>query len=164
MTELNEIDSIISNYINIDALRSFQLNALQIMIKKYFNCINNIDDENVTFVYGYPGSGKTFASLIAAKIFIDRGWCEKVIIVVPSGNLLDQWRDEAEKDIIGLDLTKNSSYKERQLDFATSKKIRDRFDGHLITYQRLVKKESYEGLLSEFSKFSYMCIFDEAHQ
>ena len=47
-----------------------------------------------------PAAGKTTASLKAAHEGLSRGWFEKIVIVVPSRNLVGQWiEDAAEKGI-----------------------------------------------------------------
>jgi len=55
-----------------------------------------------------PGGGKTMAALQAARTWMAAGSDRRVIVVVPTDSLREQWREEAAK--AGLDLqTKNAA-------------------------------------------------------
>ncbi len=97
-----------------------------------------------------PGAGKTRAALHAASKWKHRGHDRKIIIVVPSTNLAQQWQDEA-AGMFGLQLQNKE----------VSAALKAGFDGCVITYQFLVT--NYEIINFICCRNDSMVILDEAH-
>lgn len=107
--------------------------------------------EGVDFMLAaLPGSGKTIASLYCAKEFLDGGANRKIIIVVPTDHLREQWRNEAYK-VFGLNL--------QTKDFRGT--LRNATDGVITTYQAVAA--SPVNFLALANRHDIMLIADEIH-
>lgn len=96
-----------------------------------------------------PGSGKTMAALELARVWKSRRSDRQIIVVVPSDNLREQWRDEAA--LFGLSL--------QTKEFGNN--FKDGFHGVVITYQGLQSNSLILRVLC--GKCPTMVIFDEIH-
>lgn len=96
-----------------------------------------------------PGGGKTLATLSVARDWLNAGTDRKLVIVVPSKNLQDQWQNEALK-VFGIHLQQDI-YKSHESDY----------HGCLPTYQWL--SQNVEAFRYTVSKRPTMVIFDEIH-
>lgn len=107
--------------------------------------------EGVDFMLAaLPGSGKTIASLYCAREFLDGGYNRKVIIVVPTDHLREQWRNEAYK-IFALNL--------QTKDFKGS--LRNQSDGLITTYQAVAASPmNFQALAN---RHDVILIADEIH-
>lgn len=96
-----------------------------------------------------PGGGKTIAALHCAKSFLNAA-SRRLIIVAPTKNVQEQWRDEA-KRVFNLELLSK--------DF--SGHLQPGFDGVVTTYQAVSQNAD---LFRRFcSKYACMAILDEIH-
>ena len=98
-----------------------------------------------------PGAGKTRMALSAAVALRDRGEIERVIVVVPTDQLRQQWSMEAVA--FHLDLTANHRN--------DSGALPSDVDGAVVTYQQLPYAASYWRKLT--STKPTLVIFDEIH-
>lgn len=97
-----------------------------------------------------PGGGKTLAALWVANEWLRDGINRQIIVVVPTNNLKEQWRDEARK-YFGIDL------KTKEIDIVSTEK----YDGYNISYQGL-DTLSYP-LMKYCNRRETMLILDEPH-
>lgn len=97
-----------------------------------------------------PGAGKTIASLIVAKMFLDSNEGGRVIVVVPSTNLRDQWRDEAWKNF-GISL--------QTKEFRGT--LKTDHQGAVVTYQTAANEPTLFRAI--VSRQPTLVIFDEIH-
>jgi superfamily II DNA or RNA helicase len=96
-----------------------------------------------------PGGGKTWAALVAARSWMAAGSDRRIIVVVPTDNLREQWRDEAKK--FGIDL----QTKEFGTDFKHG------FQGGVVTYSLVASQSLVFRKLCSVAPT--MVIFDEIH-
>lgn len=96
-----------------------------------------------------PGGGKTMAALHAARTWMSAGSDRRVIVVVPTDNLREQWREEAAR--MGLDL--------QTKEFGTS--FKHGFQGGVATYSLVASQSLVFRKLC--STAPTMVIFDEIH-
>jgi superfamily II DNA or RNA helicase len=96
-----------------------------------------------------PGGGKTFAALHAAKNWMQAGSDRRIIIVVPTDNLREQWRDEAVK--FGIEL----QTKELGTNFKHG------FQGGVTTYAGVCSQVTLFRCL--VGRAPTLVIFDEIH-
>ena len=96
-----------------------------------------------------PGAGKTMAALELARVWKSRRSDRQVMVVVPSDNLREQWRDEAA--LFGLSL--------QTKEFGAN--FKDGFHGGVFTYQGLQSNALTLRVLC--SKAPTLVIFDEIH-
>jgi superfamily II DNA or RNA helicase len=96
-----------------------------------------------------PGGGKTMAALQAARTWMAAGSDRRVIVVVPTDSLREQWREEAAK--AGLDL--------QTKEFGTS--FKHGFQGGVVTYSLVASQPLVFRKLC--SAAPTMVIFDEIH-
>lgn len=96
-----------------------------------------------------PAGGKTFASLEAVRLWLAAGRDRRVIVVVPTDNLREQWRDEARK--FGMEL--------QTKEFGTS--FKDDFQGGVVTYSLVANQPLVFRKLCAVAPT--MVVFDEFH-
>lgn len=96
-----------------------------------------------------PGGGKTMAALQAARTWMSAASDRRVIVVVPTDNLREQWREEAAR--IGLEL--------QTKEFGTS--FKHGFQGGVVTYSLVASQPLVFRKLC--SAAATMVIFDEIH-
>jgi superfamily II DNA or RNA helicase len=96
-----------------------------------------------------PAGGKTFASLEAVRLWMAAGRDRRVIVVVPTDNLREQWRDEARK--FGMEL--------QTKEFGTS--FKDDFQGGVVTYSLVANQPLVFRKLCAVAPT--MVVFDEFH-
>jgi len=96
-----------------------------------------------------PGGGKTVAALHAARSWMAAGVDRRVIVVVPTDNLRDQWREEASR--YGIEL----QTKEFGTDFKHG------FRGGIVTYSLVASQSLVFRKLCSVAPT--MVIFDEIH-
>jgi len=96
-----------------------------------------------------PGAGKTFAALTVARKYIDAGNDRRVLIVVPTVNLQDQWKRAA--TVFGINLQSH----EFRLNF------KDGFVGGVVTYQSLETSADLFRVIC--SRCPTLVILDEPH-
>jgi superfamily II DNA or RNA helicase len=96
-----------------------------------------------------PGGGKTMAALQAARTWMSAGSDRRVIVVVPTDNLREQWREEAAR--FGLEL--------QTKEFGTS--FKHGFQGGVVTYSLVASQPLVFRKLCSGSPT--MVIFDEIH-
>lgn len=106
------------------------------------------EPEKPFMLIAIPGGGKTFAALEAARRWMIGAADRRIIIVVPSDTLREQWRAEANK--FGLSL----QTKEFSQDFKHG------FEGCVTTYQYVA---SQRALFNGLCRSPVMVIFDEVH-
>lgn len=96
-----------------------------------------------------PGSGKTLASLWLASEWMRRGQHRRLIVVVPSQALKEQWREEAHESFrMNLQSRKFGNF------------LKPGFVGAVVTYQGIVNMEEFcQGVCGTDT----MVIFDEVH-
>jgi len=100
-------------------------------------------------VSAFPGAGKTFYALATFILEAQKGMANKIIVVVPSDNLREQWADNGHK--LGLNL------------LPLSKKYQNvyGFDGFVMTYHQL---QNYYRKVAHFCDRNIVLpIFDEIH-
>lgn len=96
-----------------------------------------------------PGSGKTMASLEAARRWLEAASDRRVIVVVPTDNLRKQWQDEAKA--FGIDL--------QSKEFGTN--FKHGFMGGVVTYHLVANQPLVFRKLCAVAPT--MVIFDEIH-
>lgn len=96
-----------------------------------------------------PGGGKTIAALEVARRWIHSGPGRAVIVVVPSVNLQEQWRDEA--TAFGLHL--------QTKEFATN--FKPGFHGGVTTYAMVASNPDLFRVIC--SRYATLVIMDEVH-
>lgn len=96
-----------------------------------------------------PGSGKTMASLEAARRWMAAGADRRLVVVVPSDNLRKQWQDEATQ--FGIDL--------QTKDFGTN--FKHGYQGGVVTYHLVASQPLVFRALCAAAPT--MVIFDEIH-
>lgn len=96
-----------------------------------------------------PGGGKTMAALEVCRRWMAAGTDRRVIVVVPTDNLREQWRDEAEKFGISL----------QSKEFGTD--FKDGFQGGVVTYHLVANQPLVFRKLCSVAPT--MVVFDEIH-
>ena len=137
-------------------LRNWQDEFLPRCFRSMIQQIEKPTDEiNAFMLHAFPGSGKTYPSLILGAYLLEQGFIEKIVVVVPSLILKGQMEEEARK--LSLHLNKK-------------KLIAESFDGLVTTYatigyksretDRLINAE----ILKEICKrYKTLIIADECH-
>lgn len=124
-------------------LRQWQLEAKQAWERR--------KPDSPFMLVAVPAGGKTFASLKLAQAWMLGGADRRIIVVVPTANLQEQWRDEAAD--LGVQL--------QTKEFGSASTFKHGFQGGAVTY-------SFVGLNSfVLRRICYsaptMVIFDEVH-
>ena len=96
-----------------------------------------------------PGGGKTLAALAACRKWMDAGNDRRIVVVVPTNNLQEQWRDEAVK--FGIDL--------HTKEFGTN--FKHGFQGGVTTYSFVANNSAL--LRKLCSSAPTMVVLDEIH-
>jgi superfamily II DNA or RNA helicase len=96
-----------------------------------------------------PGGGKTMAALEAARRWMSAGSDRRLIVVVPTDNLRDQWREEAVK--FGVEL--------QTKEFGTN--FKHGFQGGVVTYSLVASQPLVFRKLCSVAPT--IVIFDEIH-
>jgi superfamily II DNA or RNA helicase len=105
---------------------------------------------NVPFMLiAIPGSGKTMAALEAARRWMAAGSDRRVVVVVPSDNLRNQWQQEARR--FGIEL--------QTKEFGTN--FKHGFQGAVVTYHLVGNQPLLFRKLCSVAPT--MAIFDEIH-
>ena len=87
--------------------RKWQMEFIERAFESVIGQINKPPSEIQTFMlHAFPGSGKTFASTLVARLLLEHGFIERVIICVPSKLLRNQMADDARE--VGLFLNKKN--------------------------------------------------------
>lgn len=107
-------------------------------------------EQNASFMLiAIPGGGKTMAALEAARRWMSAGSDRRIIVVVPTDNLREQWKDEATQ--FGIDL--------QTKEFGTN--FKHGFQGGVVTYHLVAKSPLLFRKLCDVAPT--MVIFDEVH-
>lgn len=88
----------------------------------FFRKWDTREDKSAFLAIVIPGGGKTMAALEVARVWMAKGADRRVIVVVPTDNLREQWREEAVK--FGIEL--------QTKEFGTS--FKQGFQGGVVTY------------------------------
>lgn len=96
-----------------------------------------------------PAAGKTFAALEVARLWMAAGPDRRIVVVVPSTNLRDDWQKDAHK--FGIQL--------QSKEFTTN--FRHGFQGGVATYHYIAKQPALFRKLCSVAPT--MVIFDEVH-
>lgn len=96
-----------------------------------------------------PGGGKTMAALEAARRWMAAGADRRLIVVVPTDNLREQWREEAVK--FGIEL--------QTKEFGTN--FKHGFQGGVVTYSLIASQPLVFRTLCSVAPT--MVVFDEIH-
>jgi superfamily II DNA or RNA helicase len=96
-----------------------------------------------------PGGGKTMAALDACRRWMEAGNDRRIVVVVPTDNLREQWQEEAVK--FGIDL--------QSKEFGTN--FKDGFQGGVTTYSFVANNSALFRKLC--SSAPTMVVFDEIH-
>lgn len=98
-----------------------------------------------------PGAGKTTFALTAAKLLIDRGDISRIIVVVPTAHLRNQWAQAGAKAGIQLDNT-----------FANGNTVIARdYDGTVVTYATVAAQPQLWRKLA--TQHGALVVLDEVH-
>lgn len=98
-----------------------------------------------------PAGGKTFVSLWTFREWRRAGRDRRLIVVVPTSNLQEQWRDEAAK--LGIHL--------QTQDIGNACTYSSEFQGCALTYSMVARNPLVVRTLVQSAKF--MVVLDEAH-
>lgn len=123
-------------------------------IAKYHGC----SDQNFLLV-ACPGAGKTLAAGFVIKDLLDNGTVERLLIVVPTSALREQWMVALASLGIAIDsITMNNELGEK--DTIDGRKC----DGWVVTYQSLFSDHGRHKFHRKFnSRKKTMVILDEIH-
>lgn len=137
---------ILDSSINLE--KSDTMYELREWQRKFLDLWMNHDDR-VFLLTAIPAAGKTIASLTAARRFLDAGYDRRLLIIVPTDNLREQWRTEATR--FGINL--------QTKEFGTN--FKEGFQGGILTYHLL---DTYNLLLRTLcARLPTMAILDEPH-
>lgn len=117
--------------------------------KNFYKEWENRDSARPFLLIAIPGGGKTLAALDVCRQWRNRGSDRRIMIVVPTDNLREQWRDEASR--MGLDL--------QTKDFGTN--FKDGFQGGVTTYHTVAGNSLLFKMLCHSAPT--MVVFDEIH-
>lgn len=98
-----------------------------------------------------PGAGKTWFSLTLAKLLIDEGTAERIVVVVPTDALRQQWADVAEE--VGVSLMPVSCPDDYE---------KDGYHGCVVTYAQAARGVGAQ-LLRRITRRPTIAILDEIH-
>jgi superfamily II DNA or RNA helicase len=98
-----------------------------------------------------PGAGKTWFSLTLAKLLIDEGTAERIVVVVPTDALRQQWADVAEK--VGVSLKPVSCPDDYE---------KDGYHGCVVTYAQAARGVGAQ-LIRRITRRPTIAILDEIH-
>jgi superfamily II DNA or RNA helicase len=98
-----------------------------------------------------PGAGKTWFSLTLAKLLIDEGTAERIVVVVPTDALRQQWADVAEK--VGVSLKPVSCPDDYD---------KDGYHGCVVTYAQAARGVGAQ-LIRRITRRPTIAILDEIH-
>ncbi|MEU1434003.1 DEAD/DEAH box helicase family protein [Streptomyces sp. NPDC005786] len=98
-----------------------------------------------------PGAGKTWFSLALAKLLIDEGTAERIVVVVPTDALRSQWADEAGK--VGISLMPVSCPDDYE---------KTGYHGCVVTYAQAARGVGAQ-LLRRVTRRPTIAILDEIH-
>lgn len=107
------------------------------------------EDGRAFMLIAIPGGGKTMAALEVARRWTQAGVDRRIVVVVPTDNLRDQWSEEAER--FGFSL--------QTKEFMTN--FKDGFRGGVTTYQSVAGNSLIFKKLCSVAPT--MVIFDEIH-
>ena len=137
--------------------RKWQMEFIERAFESVIGQINKPPSEIQTFMlHAFPGSGKTFASTLVARLLLEHGFIERVIICVPSKLLRNQMADDARE--VGLFLNK------KNLDDTGD------FQGIVTTYAQIGNVDRSSGNFLNAERLRQLCaekktmvIADECH-
>jgi len=137
----------------LDAATNCKKGAFQFIPRKwqteFFRVWDEREPHTPFMLIAIPGGGKTMAALEVCRRWMAAGSDRRVIVVVPTENLREQWKEEAVK--FGLEL--------QSKDFGTN--FKHGFQGGVATYH-LVSNQPF--LFRKLCAVSpTMVIFDEIH-
>lgn len=98
-----------------------------------------------------PGAGKTWFSLTLAKLLIDEGTAERIVVVVPTDALRQQWADVAEE--VGVSLMPVSCPDDYE---------KDGYHGCVVTYAQAARGVGAQ-LIRRITRRPTIAILDEIH-
>ena len=98
-----------------------------------------------------PGAGKTWFSLTLAKLLIDEGTAQRIVVVVPTDALRQQWADVAEQ--VGVSLMPVSCPDDYE---------KDGYHGCVVTYAQAARGVGAQ-LLRRITRRPTVAILDEIH-
>jgi superfamily II DNA or RNA helicase len=98
-----------------------------------------------------PGAGKTWFSLALAKLLIDEGTAQRIVVVVPTDALRQQWADVAEQ--VGVSLMPVSCPDDYE---------KDGYHGCVVTYAQAARGVGAQ-LLRRITRRPTIAILDEIH-
>ena len=98
-----------------------------------------------------PGAGKTWFSLTLAKLLIDEGTAQRIVVVVPTDALRQQWADVAEE--VGISLKPVSCPDDYE---------KDGYHGCVVTYAQAARGVGAQ-LIRRITRQPTIAILDEIH-
>lgn len=98
-----------------------------------------------------PGAGKTWFSLALAKLLLEEGTVQRIVVVVPTDALRQQWADAAEQ--VGLSLMPVSCPDDYE---------KDGYHGCVVTYAQAARGVGAQ-LLRRITRWPTIAILDEIH-
>jgi superfamily II DNA or RNA helicase len=117
---------------------------------EFFRAWDERESGSPFMLIAIPGGGKTMAGLEVARRWMAAGVDRRLIVVVPTDNLREQWRDEASSKF-GIEL--------QSKDFGTN--FKHGFQGGVVTYHLVANQPLVFRKLCSVAPT--MVIFDEIH-
>jgi superfamily II DNA or RNA helicase len=117
---------------------------------EFFRAWDERESGSPFMLIAIPGGGKTMAGLEVARRWMAAGVDRRLIVVVPTDNLREQWRDEASSKF-GIEL--------QSKDFGTN--FKHGFQGGVVTYHLVANQPLVFRKLCSIAPT--MVIFDEIH-
>lgn len=124
-------------------LRKWQAEFIERFVTEAIRqCTLPPSDIQAFILHAFPGAGKSLAQTLAAKVLYAEGYIDFVILCVPSTNLKEQMKDDAER--VGLILD--------------NKKITEFADyGLVVSYQQLAYRSKKTGELENAKSIAKIC-------
>ena len=124
-------------------LRSWQEEFIQRFVTEAIRqCTLDPCDIQAFILHAFPGSGKSLAQALAAKVLLAEGYIDFVVMCVPSKNLKEQMKDDA--SAVGLILD--------------NKKVTEMAEsGLVVSYQQLAYRDAETGKLVNAEYIARIC-------
>lgn len=124
-------------------LRSWQEEFIQRFVTEAIRqCTLDPCDIQAFILHAFPGSGKSLAQALAAKVLLAEGYIDFVVMCVPSKNLKEQMKDDA--SAVGLILD--------------NKKVTEMAEsGLVVSYQQLAYRDRETGRLVNAEYIARIC-------
>ncbi len=113
------------------------------------------DDPTLFLAAVTPGAGKTNWALMVASLAFKKGWIDRLVVVVPTGGLTEQWADEAAKFGINIDPDWKNAFGEEHEENDKE------WHGIAITYHSLTSEPTLHRTMC--TNRQTMVILDEVH-